>query len=144
MKRTTTILLIAGLAVAASACTESRRARNAATWSDQPADITCWTYGTETFSGRSTGKVEYNDGGRIAFDLERIMRTDYRIDDFQQVYFVIPSIEALNDATLEDFGPIYDRLKGASEIGIEAIQPYDRVITRGSQAYAAKGGRFAA
>lgn len=67
MMRTTTILLIAGLAVAASACTESRRARNAATWSDQPADITCWTYGTETFSGRSTGKVEYNDGGRIAF-----------------------------------------------------------------------------
>ncbi|WP_425990643.1 hypothetical protein [Brevundimonas sp. TWP2-3-2] len=67
MMRTTTILLIAGLAVAASACTESRRARNAATWSDQPADITCWTYGTETFAGRSTGKVEYNDGGRIAF-----------------------------------------------------------------------------
>ena len=67
MMRTTTILLIAGLAVAATACTESRRARNAATWSDQPADITCWTYGTETFSGRSTGKVEYNDGGRIAF-----------------------------------------------------------------------------
>ncbi len=50
---------------------------------------------------------------RIGFDLERVMRTDYRIDDFQQVYFVIPSIEALNDATLEDFGPIYDRLKGA-------------------------------
>ena len=67
MMRTTTILLIAGLAVAATGCTESRRARNAATWSDQPADITCWTYGTETFSGRSTGKVEYNDGGRIAF-----------------------------------------------------------------------------
>ena len=67
MTRTTTILLIAGLAVAATACTESRRARNAATWSDQAADITCWTYGTETFSGRSTGKVEYNDGGRIAF-----------------------------------------------------------------------------
>ena len=67
MMRTTTILLIAGLAVAATGCTESRRARNAATWSDQLADITCWTYGTETFSGRSTGKVEYNDGGRIAF-----------------------------------------------------------------------------
>jgi len=67
MTRTITLVLIAGLAVSAAACTESRRARNAATFSDQPADITCWTYGTETFSGRSTGKVEYSDGGRVAF-----------------------------------------------------------------------------
>jgi hypothetical protein len=67
MRWTTAILLLAGLAVATGACTESKRARNAATFGDQPADITCWTYGTETFSGRSTGKVEYNDGGRIAF-----------------------------------------------------------------------------
>jgi hypothetical protein len=67
MTRMATILLVSGLAFAAGACTDSKRARNAATWGDQPADITCWTYGTETFSGRSTGKVEYNDGGRIAF-----------------------------------------------------------------------------
>ncbi len=81
---------------------------------------------------------------RIGFDLERVMRTLYRIDDFQQVYFVVPSIEALTDATLEDFGPIYERLKGAADIPIEAILPYDKVITRGTQSYAAKGGRFAA
>ena len=31
---------------------------------------------------------------RLGFDLERVMRTLYRIDDFQQVYFVIPSLEA--------------------------------------------------
>ncbi len=67
MTRTITLILIGGLAVTAAACTDSKRARNAATWGDKPADITCWTYGTETFSGRSTGKVEYNDGGRIAF-----------------------------------------------------------------------------
>ena len=67
MMRTTTILLLAGLAVATTACTESKRARNAATWGDKPADITCWTYGTETFSGRSTGKVEHSEEGRLAF-----------------------------------------------------------------------------
>ena len=65
--RTITLILIAGLAVTAAACTESKRARNAATWGDKPADITCWTYGTETFSGRSTGKVENSDEGRLAF-----------------------------------------------------------------------------
>ena len=67
MKRAIAIVLLAGLTVATTACTESKRARNAATWGDQPADITCWTYGTETFSGRSTGKVEHSDGGRVAF-----------------------------------------------------------------------------
>ena len=64
----TKMILAVGLsALALVGCTESKRARNAATFGDKPADITCWTYGTETYSGRSTGKVEYNDGGRIAF-----------------------------------------------------------------------------
>ena len=61
------ILLAAGVALSAGACTDSKRARNAATWGDKPADITCWTYGTENFRGRSTGKVEYDDGGRVSF-----------------------------------------------------------------------------
>lgn len=67
MKCKMTLVLIAGVAVAAGACTDSKRARNAATFGDRPADITCWTYGTEIYSGRSTGKVEYSDGGRVAF-----------------------------------------------------------------------------
>lgn len=62
------LVCVAAIGVLAStACTESKRARNDATWSDLPADITCWTYGTEVFKGRSTGKVSYNDGGRISF-----------------------------------------------------------------------------
>ncbi len=64
----TAFALVAAVgALALSACTESRRARDSATWNDRPADITCWTYGTENFNGRSTGKVEYDDGGRISF-----------------------------------------------------------------------------
>ncbi|MEO8113378.1 MAG: phenylalanine 4-monooxygenase, partial [Phenylobacterium sp.] len=69
-------------------------------------------------------------------DLERVMRTPYRIDDFQQVYFVIPSLQALLDATLQDFAPIYGRLAGAADIPIAAIEPGDQVLTRGTQAYA--------
>ncbi|WP_396593957.1 phenylalanine 4-monooxygenase [Brevundimonas sp. R86498] len=111
---------------------------------DQGEGLRIYGAGIVSSASESVFAVEDPSPNRIAFDLERIMRTDYRIDDFQQVYFVIPSIEALNDATLEDFGPIYDRLKGQSDIGIETIQPYDRVITPGTQAYARKGGRFAA
>lgn len=81
---------------------------------------------------------------RIGFDLERVMRTLYRIDDFQQVYFVIDSLEALKAETLKDFGPVYEALKGRGEIAADAVLPEDRLITRGMQSYAARGGRFAA
>jgi phenylalanine-4-hydroxylase len=81
---------------------------------------------------------------RLGFDLERVMKTLYRIDDFQQVYFVIDSIEELKAVTLQDFGPLYERLKGAEDLPIDTILPSDKVFTRGTQAYAAKGGRFAA
>jgi len=72
---------------------------------------------------------------RLAFDLERVMRTPYRIDDFQQVYFVTPSLETLLAATLEDFGALYSRLDGAPDIAIDAILPADRVVSRGTLAH---------
>jgi hypothetical protein len=64
--KTTMIAASLGLAAVLSACTDSGRARNDATFSDKPADITCWSYGTETYSGRSTGKVS-NREGRVSF-----------------------------------------------------------------------------
>lgn len=88
--------------------------------------------------------VEDASPNRIGFDLERVMKTLYRIDDFQQDYFVIDSIDALKAVTLQDFGPVYERLQGAETIAIDAISPSDEVITRGNQAYAIQGGRFAA
>ncbi|WP_421731269.1 phenylalanine 4-monooxygenase [Brevundimonas sp.] len=81
---------------------------------------------------------------RIGFDMERVMRTLYRIDDFQQVYFVIDSIEQLKWDTLQDFGPIYDRLRGSEDLPVDVVLPQDRVLTHGTQTYAARGGRFAA
>ncbi|KQZ61061.1 phenylalanine-4-hydroxylase [Sphingopyxis sp. Root1497] len=74
---------------------------------------------------------------RIGFDLRRLMRTKYRIDDFQQNYFVIDSFEDLLDQTLNtDFGPLYAELEGQADIEIETILPGDHVFTRGTQAYA--------
>ncbi|MGX1746701.1 MULTISPECIES: phenylalanine 4-monooxygenase [unclassified Brevundimonas] len=92
----------------------------------------------------SVFSLEDPSPNRLGFDLERVMKTLYRIDDFQQVYFVIDSIEALKTVTLQDFGPVYERLKGAEALPIEAVLPTDKVFTHGTQAYAAKGGRFAA
>jgi phenylalanine-4-hydroxylase len=103
-------------------------------------------YGAGIVSSATESVFSLEDASpnRLGFDLERVMRTLYRIDDFQQVYFVIDSIEQLKRETLQDFGPIYGRLRGADDIAIDAILPSDQVFTRGTQAYAARGGRFAA
>ncbi|MEH3102218.1 phenylalanine 4-monooxygenase [Sphingomonas adhaesiva] len=78
---------------------------------------------------------------RIAFDLQRVMRTKYRIDDFQQNYFVIDSFDDLLDQTLNtDFAPLYAAMTDQPDIEIEAILPEDRVYTRGTQARARAAG----
>src|SRR3546814_774505 len=74
---------------------------------------------------------------RIGFDLARVMRTDYRIDDFQQNYFVIDGLEQLLDTTVNtDFAPLYAANAALPPIPIADILPGDAVITRGPQEYA--------
>jgi phenylalanine-4-hydroxylase len=74
---------------------------------------------------------------RLAFDLGRVMHTEYRIDDFQQNYFVIDSFEDLLDRTMNtDFAPLYAQAAAEPAIAVETIVPEDGVITRGTQAYA--------
>jgi phenylalanine-4-hydroxylase len=92
-------------------------------------------YGAGIVSSRTESLFALEDPSpnRLGFDLERVMRTPYRIDDFQQVYFVIPSIQTLQEVTLRDFAPLYDRLAGASDLGIAEITAADRVITAGTQ-----------
>ncbi len=89
--------------------------------------------------GESRFALDDPSPNRIALDLGRVMRTLYRIDDYQQSYFVIDSFEDLLDRTLNtDFGPLYDALRDAPAIAIDAIVPGDTVITRGTQERADK------
>ena len=65
------------------------------------------------------------------------MRTRYRIDDFQQTYFVIDSFDSLLDSTLNtDFGPVYDEMADAEDLATDAVLPTDRVCHHGTQARA--------
>lgn len=103
-------------------------------------------YGAGIMSSRAESIFALDDPSpnRIGFNLERVMRTPYRIDDFQQVYFVIPSLKALRESTLADFGALYERLESAADIPIDGFEPGDRIFTCGTQAYARAGGRLAA
>jgi len=66
---------------------------------------------------------------RVAFDLERIMRSRYRIDAFQETYFVIDSFEQLFEATAPDFAPLYERLRELPEIPANALLPGERTYS---------------
>ncbi|MEX2520990.1 MAG: phenylalanine 4-monooxygenase [Paracoccaceae bacterium] len=95
------------------------------------------TFGAGIMSSQTETVFALEDGSpnRIGFDLERVMRTDYRIDDFQQTYFVIESFDALLDAAMTDFGPLYERLADGRAFRPEDLAPGDAVIHHGDQAY---------
>ncbi len=87
--------------------------------------------------GESIFALDDPSPNRIAFDLKRLMRTRYRIDDYQQTYFVIASFEDLLRQTLDtDFAPLYAELESLEDIAADAVLPGDCVISRGTQAYA--------
>ncbi|MCC7250181.1 MAG: phenylalanine 4-monooxygenase [Lysobacter sp.] len=70
---------------------------------------------------------------RIGFDLERIMRTRYRIDSYQKTYFVIDSYEQLMNATYPDFTPIYARLAAQGAVPAGEVLETDAVFNRGTR-----------
>lgn len=101
-------------------------------------------YGSGIVSSASESIFALDDPSpnRIGFDLKRVMRTEYRIDDFQQNYFVIPSFDELLRVTVEtDFAPLYAEILAQPDIPIATILNEDEVMTVGTQDYArAKGG----
>ncbi|MFO1326758.1 MAG: phenylalanine 4-monooxygenase [Rubrivivax sp.] len=72
---------------------------------------------------------------RVALRLERVMRTNYRIDDFQETYFVLRDLEQLLEFTRIDFAPLYERVAALPELAPGALDAADEVLTRGSGAY---------
>jgi phenylalanine-4-hydroxylase len=81
--------------------------------------------------GESIYCLESPKPNRIAFDLLRVMRTNYKIDDFQPTYFVIDSFKQLFDATRPDFTPYYARLKSMPDIEPAGVLPSDDVLHQG-------------
>jgi phenylalanine-4-hydroxylase len=79
--------------------------------------------------------LESPSPNRIGFELERVMRTKYLIDDFQQTYFVIDNFEKLLSDCYQDFAPFYQRIVTAPDIEAHVVLDGDCVLTRGTHAY---------
>ena len=70
--------------------------------------------------------LESSSPNRVAFDLQRVMRTKYEIDDFQQTYFVIDSFEDLLHKTVDvDFAEIYRDLAMLPDLAVATGLPDD-------------------
>ncbi|MDZ4160320.1 MAG: phenylalanine 4-monooxygenase, partial [Burkholderiales bacterium] len=72
---------------------------------------------------------------RLRFELERVMRTDYRIDDFQEAYFVLDSLDDLLHLAQVDFAPLYQRLRHQPSLPPGQVLPHDHIWHRGSGIY---------
>ena len=88
--------------------------------------------GIVSSKGESIHCLESPAPNRIGFDLERIMRTRYRIDTYQKTYFVIDSYEQLMEATTPDFTPIYASLAQRESIPAGTVLDTDVVFNRGT------------
>lgn len=108
----------------------------------EPQGLRIYGAGIVSSYGESIFALDDPSPNRIGFDLTRVMRTEYRIDDYQQNYFVIPSLDHLLQVTVgTDFAPLYAQLEDLPDIAIADILAEDNVITRGSQEYAMGAGR---
>ncbi len=94
-------------------------------------------YGAGIASSRTESVFALDDTSpnRIGFELERVMRTRYRIDDFQESFFVIDGLDQLLELARIDFGPVYRRIEGLSEFEPGDVLTTDRVLTRGTGRY---------
>ncbi|MDF1834239.1 MAG: phenylalanine 4-monooxygenase [Alteraurantiacibacter sp. bin_em_oilr2.035] len=89
--------------------------------------------------------LEAQSPNRIMLNVDRVMRTDYVIDDLQPTYFVIESFGDLYRQTVErDFERLYRSLGPGFTYANSAVIDVDNVLHRGSQEYFLRGGRGSA
>jgi len=85
--------------------------------------------------------LESDSPNRLGFALERVMRTDYRIDDFQESYFVLKHLGELLALAQQDFAPLYARVQGQAAYPPSAVLDSDAVLQRGSMRHSANAAK---
>ncbi|MDE2595360.1 MAG: phenylalanine 4-monooxygenase [Sphingomonadales bacterium] len=101
-------------------------------------------YGAGILSGptETVYSVSAASPNRIMLHVDRVMRTDYVIDDLQPTYFVIESFADLYHQTVErDFDRLYRSLGPGFTYANTAVIDVDDVLQRGTQEYWLRGGR---
>jgi phenylalanine-4-hydroxylase len=93
-----------------------------------PGGLRVYGAGILSSVGETAHALTSMQAQRLAFDLERVLRTPYQIDAYQHTYFVVESFAELFDATAPDFAPLYRRVAELPALGTRARLPGERVI----------------
>lgn len=104
-------------------------------------------YGAGILSGprEAVFALEARSPNRVMLNVDRVMRTDYVIDDLQPTYFVIESFADLFHQTVDrDFDRLYRSLGAGFTYANSAVIDVDDVLHRGTQEYHLRGGRGSA
>ena len=101
----------------------------------QPDGLRIYGAGIVSSATESVFALEDASPNRIGFELERVMRTRYRIDNFQETYFVLDNLDQLLALAHTDFDPVYARVTQERALVPGDVLPSDRVLTRGSGRY---------
>ncbi len=83
----------------------------------------------------SVFSLEDASPNRVELDLQRVMRTKYIIDDFQQTYFVIESFEWLLEHCYQNFDELYKGVRTQPDLEAHEVISTDRIHHRGTHAY---------
>jgi phenylalanine-4-hydroxylase len=101
----------------------------------QPDGLRIYGAGVVSSYTETRFSVEDASPNRLRFDLARVMRTRYRIDDFQESYFVLPHLDELLGLARIDFAPLYAQAVTQPELEPGDVLAQDQVITRGTGRY---------
>ncbi|MDB5828439.1 MAG: phenylalanine-4-hydroxylase [Variovorax sp.] len=101
----------------------------------QPEGLRIYGAGIASSFTETVFSLDDTSPNRIVFDLERVMRTNYRIDDFQESYFVIDNLEQLLELAKIDFAPLYRRIAGQPDFDPGTVRASDVVLARGTGRY---------
>ncbi|MDY7576914.1 phenylalanine 4-monooxygenase [Herbaspirillum sp. RTI4] len=88
---------------------------------DSPQGLRAYGAGILSSGGEIIHCLNSPQPRRIAFDVERVMRTLYRIDAYQETYFVIRDFQQLFNDTASDFTPLYAALQSQPPLAASSL-----------------------
>ena len=91
--------------------------------------------GIASSPGETVFSLESAEPNRIRLDPVRVMRTCYKIDDFQQTYFVLPGFEAMPDLAAGPLEAAMAQARALPELAPDARIAEDRSVAVGVAAH---------
>lgn len=101
----------------------------------QPDGLRIYGAGIASSYSETVFALDDPSPNRIGFELERVMRTRYRIDDFQESYFVLDDLDDLLKLARIDFAPIYEQVRALAPFQPGEVLPADRLLHAGTGRY---------